>query len=247
MLILKEEDILKYNLEKELKISFQAIFSLKEEKIVSYEVFSKFDGENFNDLSTEEIIKKLENLDIVHILDFIVLEKIERYLTEKNISLCINISSKTIVKEEFLERIERLKEGVKNLQIEITERGRFSYTDFIHKIIRLNKMGIKVVMDDFPIASSNLENLLKTHIDGVKLDRELIKYMGNDKGKRIYKKVVDLLKAIGNEITAEGVETEDELNFVKEAGVDLVQGYFIHRPITEEEFIKKLKQKKECV
>lgn len=142
----------------------------------------------------------------------------------------------TIIREDFLEKLIMFKDGFNNLQIEITERGSFSYTDLIYRIIQLKKLGIKVIMDDFPMGNSNLENLFKTHIDGVKIDRDMIKYLESDKGKSIYKGIVKFLKELGSEITAEGVETLEELNFIKEIGVDFVQGYYTGRPISEIEF-----------
>lgn len=241
------ENILKSDLREIIQISFQPIISLRKGEIIGYKIFSKFVGENFNDMSVEEVIKMLEDIDLIHTLDFVILEKIRKYLIEENLTLCVNISPKSIAKIDFLEKIEDLKDGVNNLQIEITERGRVNYTDLVYKIIKLKKMGVKIIMDDFPVGSSSLENLLKTHIDGVKIDRDFIKYLQSPKGKRIYKSVVGLLKEIGNEITAEGIESESDLNFVKDIGVDLAQGYFIGKPISEDEILKILNSKKEDV
>lgn len=230
------EEILKRDLKEILKISFQPIYSLKDNKIVAYEVLARFKSEKLGVIDTLKAIELLERIGNIHVLDFLVLEKIKKYLTKKDKRICVNISPSTIVREEFLEKVEELKEGFESLEIEITERGEFSYTDLVYKIIKLKKLGIKVIMDDFPVGNSNLENLFKSHIDGVKIDMDFLKYLESDQGKRIYKSVVKFLKDIGNEITAEGIETESELNFVKSIEVDLVQGYFIGRPISEEEF-----------
>lgn len=230
------EEILKRDLKEIFKISFQPIYSLKDNKIVAYEVLARFKSEKLGTIDTLKAIELLERVGNIHVLDFLVLEKIKKYLTKKDKRICVNISPSTIIREEFLEKVEELKEGFESLEIEITERGEFSYTDLVYKIIKLKKLGIKVIMDDFPVGNSNLENLFKSHIDGVKIDMDFLKYLQSDQGKRIYKSVVKFLKDIGNEITAEGIETESELNFVKSIEVDLVQGYFIGRPISEEEF-----------
>lgn len=230
------EEVLKRDLKEILKISFQPIYSLKDNKIVAYEVLARFKSEKLGVIDTLKAIELLERIGNIHVLDFLVLEKIKKYLTKKDKRICVNISPSTIVREEFLEKVEELKEGFESLEIEITERGEFSYTDLVYKIIKIKKLGIKVIMDDFPVGNSNLENLFKSHIDSVKIDRDFLKYLESDQGKRIYKSVVKFLKDIGNEITAEGIETESELNFVKSIEVDLVQGYFIGRPISEEEF-----------
>ncbi|MEG0235304.1 EAL domain-containing protein [Cetobacterium sp.] len=230
------ENILKKDLKETTKIVFQPIYSLKSNKIVAYEVLSRFYNNRIGTVTTLTAIEVLERINCIYALDFLILEKIEKYLLNKNVKICINISPITIIREDFLEKLTVFKDGLNNLQIEITERGSFSYTDLIYKIIQLKKLGIKVIMDDFPIGNSNLENLFKTHIDGVKIDRDMIKYLESDKGKSIYKSVVKFLKELGSEITAEGVETLEELNFIKEIGVDFVQGYYTGRPISEIEF-----------
>lgn len=230
------EYILKKDLKEIVKIEFQPIYSAEENKIVSYEVFSRFYSNKIGTVSTLTAIEVLERINCIYTLDFLILEKIERHLLNKKVKICINISPGTIIREDFLEKLIVLKDGFNNLQIEITERGSFSYTDLIYKIIQLKKLGIKIIMDDFPIGSSSLENLLKTHIDSVKIDKDMIKYLESDKGKSIYKSVVKFLKELGSEITAEGVETLEELNFIKEIGVDFVQGYYTGRPISEIEF-----------
>lgn len=229
-----EEDLINYT-----NIVFQPIYSLNKKKVVAYEILSRFYNDKLKSLSTIKIIEILEKIECIHTLDFLILEKAKKYLNRRDLKICINISPQTIVRKDFLEKFNFSKEELKNLEIEITERGVFSYTELIYKIMQLKKLGVKVVMDDFPIGNSNVENLLKTHIDGVKIDKELIKYLSNAKGKGVYKSVVRFLKELGNEITAEGVESVGELNFIKDLGVDLVQGYYIGKPISEEQFLIK--------
>lgn len=233
------EKILKTELANYLEVVFQPIYSLSRKKIVAYEILSRFYKEELKALSTIEIIEMLEKIGYIHTLDFLILEKAKKYLNEKDLKICINISPKTIVREDFLEKFDFSTEEIKNLEIEITERGEFSYTELMYKLLKLKELGIKVVMDDFPIGGSNLENLLKAHINSVKIDRGLTKYLSSDKGKAIYRSIVKFLKELGSEITSEGVESEDELKTVTEIGVDLVQGYYIGKPISEEQFLVK--------
>lgn len=219
-------------LEKILTIVFQPVYSLEKNKIVSYEVLSRFASKN---ISTIEIIEQLEIMDKIHLLDFLVLKKVEKYLKKSDIKLAINVSFKTILRNEFINRLHLLK-GSKNLMIELVERGNFDYEDFNTTISLLYKLGIRVVMDDFPIGSSNVENLIKTQIQDVKIDRNLLRNISQEKEKKMYKGIVNLLKNRESIITAEGVETFEELEFLKKIRVDLVQGYFIGKPISEEEF-----------
>lgn len=227
-------EISEKELEEILTIVFQPVYSLKKDKIVSYEVLSRFALKN---TSTIEIVEQLEIIDKIHLLDFLVLKKVEKYLKNSNTKLAINVSFKTILRNEFINMLHMLKNS-KNLMIELVERGNFDYEDFNTTISSLYKLGIRVVMDDFPIGSSNIENLIKTQIKDVKIDRKLLRNISQEKEKRIYKGIVNLLKNRESIITAEGVETFEELDFLKKIDVDLVQGYFIGKPISEEEFSK---------
>lgn len=229
-------EISEEELEKTLSIVFQPVYSLEKNKIVSYEVLSRF---ALNNISTIEIIEQLEMIDKIHLLDFLVLKKIEKYLKNSNIKLAINISFKTMLKNEFLNRLHLLK-GTKNLIIELVERGTFDYADLNTTILLVNKLGIKVVMDDFPIGSSNRENFIKAQIQDVKIDKNLLKNIDQKKEKNTYTNIINFLKTKNSIITAEGVETSEELEFLKKINVDLVQGYFIGRPIPENEFSQSL-------
>ncbi|MBC2854521.1 EAL domain-containing protein [Cetobacterium sp. 2G large] len=225
-------EISEEELEKILSIVFQPVYSLEKNKIVSYEVLSRF---ALNNISTIEIIEQLEMMDKIHLLDFLVLKKVEKYLKKSNVKLAVNISFKTMLKNEFLSKLSLLK-GTKNLIIELVERGTFDYDDLNTTILFLNELGIKVVMDDFPIGSSNRENFIKAQINDVKIDKNLLKNINQKKEKNTYTNIISFLKTNNSIITAEGVETSEELEFLKKINVDLVQGYFIGKPISENEF-----------
>lgn len=229
------ENLLKFNLEDILKVAFQPIYSLDGE-LKSYEVLSRFYNENNDVISTIKVIKLLEKQDTIHELDFLILKKIEKYLKNGK-KIAINISPLTILMDEFLEKINLLNCNLSNLEIELTERGNFNYEKLIFRINQLNRLGIKVAMDDFPMENSSLETLLKTKISKVKVDRSLLRDINYPLGKEVYKGIISLLKTMKHEITIEGIETKEEFEFIKEIGVNFIQGYYIGKPILESELI----------
>lgn len=229
------ENLLKFNLEDILKVAFQPIYSLEGE-IKSYEVLSRFYNEDNDVISTIKVIKFLEKLDIIHELDFLILKKVEKYLKNGK-KIAINVSPITLLMDEFIEKIALLKCNLSNLEIELTERGNLNYEKLIIRINQLNKLGIKVAMDDFPMENSSLETLLKTKINKVKIDRSLLKDINCPLGKETYKGIISLLKIMEHEITIEGIETKEEFEFIKEIGVNFIQGYYIGKPILESELI----------
>ncbi|WP_297433706.1 EAL domain-containing protein [uncultured Cetobacterium sp.] len=229
------ESLLKFNLEDILKVAFQPIYSLEGE-IKSYEALSRFYNEDNDVISTIKVIKFLEKLDIIHELDFLILKKVEKYLKNEK-KIAINVSPITLLMDEFIEKITLLKCNLSNLEIELTERGNLNYEKLIIRINQLNKLGIKVAMDDFPMENSSLETLLKTKINKVKIDRSLLKDITCPLGKETYKGIISLLKIMRHEITIEGIETKEEFEFIKEIGVNFIQGYYIGKPILESELI----------
>ncbi|MCQ8212740.1 EAL domain-containing protein [Cetobacterium somerae] len=229
------ENLLKFNLEDILKVAFQPIYSLEGE-VKSFEVLSRFYNKENDLISTIKVINFLEKLDIIHQLDFLILKKIEKYL-KKGKKIAINISPLTILMDEFIEKINLLKCDLSNLEIELTERGNLDYEKLIIRVNQLHKLGIKVAIDDFPIENSSLETLLKTKINKVKIDRSLLNNIDCPLGKETYRGIVALLKTMKHEITTEGIETKEQFDFIKEIGVDFIQGYYIGEPILENELL----------
>ncbi|MGL4652189.1 EAL domain-containing protein [Cetobacterium sp.] len=229
----KLEKTLRYNLDDILKVAFQPIYSLEGE-IKSFEVLSRFYNEKNDTISTIRVIKFLEKINIIHELDFLVLKRIEKYLKFGK-KIAVNISSSTILMDDFIEKVTLLSGNLSNLEIELTERGTLNYKKLTERIEELNKFQIKVVMDDFPIKNSSLETLLKTEIKKVKIDRSLLENISSASGKEVYKGIVSLLKIMNHEITIEGIETKEEFDFIKEIGVDYIQGYYMGKPILEKD------------
>ena len=111
-------------------------------------------------------------------------------------------------------------------------------------IVILQNMGIKVSIDDFGTGYSSLAYLRKLPIDKIKIDRSFIQEVAtNDSDLTIVKTMVELSHGLGKRVLAEGVETQQQLQLLRNIGCDAVQGYFISKPISEEEFTKYLKRK----
>lgn len=227
------KEFLKKEIYENLELVFQPIFSIEENKIVKYEVLSRFNSCESKDMSTLEMIKILEKLDLIYFLDFLILDNIKKYLTKNDIKLSVNISPQTILKDEFTSKVLSLGENLNNLELEIIERSQIDVLTLNSKILKLKEKNVKFVIDDFPIKNSNLNNILDYSLDGIKIDKCLLKKL---KKESTYKNMIIFLKDLVNEITIEGVETAEDFNFVKNSGADFIQGYYIGFPIKESIF-----------
>ena len=99
-------------------------------------------------------------------------------------------------------------------------------------------------MDDFGSGYSSISLLEKAFYNIVKLDKSLVDSISDEKSNLreliIVRSLIDMLKQLDVEIVAEGVETEKQINFLKNLGVNTIQGYYFDKPLPREEFTKRL-------
>jgi len=124
------------------------------------------------------------------------------------------------------------------LEFEITESMMMHDTIKTAEVLgELRKIGIHVAIDDFGIGYSSLSHLKQFPIDIIKIDRSFIKDIPGDKAdEAITEAIIAMGKSLEITIVAEGVETLEQLQFLRERGCNQIQGYFFSRPITGDEF-----------
>ena len=124
--------------------------------------------------------------------------------------------------------------------LEITESAYTDDTSHIIEVVEnLRALGHKVEMDDFGSGYSSLNMLTSMPIDALKMDKAFIRNIkpGN-KDMKLVELVLEIAKSLEVPVVAEGVETEEEYKMLKEAGCDIIQGYYFSKPIPPEEFKK---------
>ncbi|WP_422486824.1 bifunctional diguanylate cyclase/phosphodiesterase [Gudongella sp. DL1XJH-153] len=154
----------------------------------------------------------------------------------KNISISINISGKMLGRSEWIDRIQEYILDCKSygrIVFEITETAIISDLEIsLVSLKQIHDLGIKLALDDFGTGFSSLTYLQKLPIDIIKLDKDFIWEIGVNEGKEfIIKAVIDLAHNLGMNVVAEGVETDEQLHFLKAAGCDYAQGYLFNKPM----------------
>ncbi|MCF6464851.1 EAL domain-containing protein [Clostridium sp. Cult2] len=156
----------------------------------------------------------------------------------------INISARQFQYYNFLDMVSRaLKEtGLepRYLGLEITETTAVSDIKYtINVLNRLKELGVFVIMDDFGTGYSNLSYLGEMNVDELKIDRSFIWDLEiNEKNRAISKTIILLAKQFNILVTAEGIESEKQVNILKELGSDTGQGYYFSKPIPAKELEK---------
>ncbi|MDP7592465.1 MAG: bifunctional diguanylate cyclase/phosphodiesterase [Litorilituus sp.] len=165
---------------------------------------------------------------------------------KRRVAIAINITAIEFQDPKLVTNIQSLmlkyQIQPKYLELEITEN--VVMTDIskaMNTIVSLQNMGIKVSIDDFGTGYSSLAYLRKLPIDKIKIDRSFISEVAaNDSDMTIVKSMIELSHGLGKRVLAEGVETAEQLTILRNLGCDAVQGYYISKPIAEEDLAKYL-------
>ena len=159
-----------------------------------------------------------------------------------------NFSRFDIVQPNFIENIEEIRQRVNvpvdKIRIEITESAVVEGSEYINFIVKkLKSYGYVVEMDDFGTGYSSLNVLKDINFDILKLDMKFMSNeQSNERGRTILASVVGMTSNLKMAIIAEGVESESQADFLHEIGCDTIQGYLYSKPISEEDYINKLKE-----
>lgn len=123
------------------------------------------------------------------------------------------------------------------IKLELTESAFFENISIMNNVIEaLHKVGIKVLMDDFGTGYSSMMMLKNVAIDVLKLDKSFVDDIGDDRSEKIISNIIYLAHSLQIEVTAEGVETGEQFEFLKSVGCDYIQGYYFGKPQPAEDF-----------
>ena len=160
--------------------------------------------------------------------------------------VAINLSARQFIDEDLLtDTLRALKDsGVDPslLELEITESMMMHNTEKTVQILsEMRRAGIRIAIDDFGIGYSSLSHLKRFPVDTIKIDRSFIKDIPGDKAdEAITEAIIAMSKSLKIKVVAEGVESLDQLLFLRARGCDEIQGYFFSRPVPAADFARLL-------
>lgn len=161
---------------------------------------------------------------------------------KKDFTISINITSEHITNKtlinHLMERIHEYGLPAKYIEFEITESMVIEdFDNAVENIARLKAYGIKVSMDDFGTGYSSLNYLKKLPIDILKIDKSFVDTMNQDeKDKVLIKNIINLAHGFQLKVIAEGIETAEQLEMLKEMKCDMFQGYYFGKPMSKNDF-----------
>ena len=217
-------------------------------KLLGTEALVRWEHPEKGSMQPGEFIPVFEKNGLVSDIDLYIWEqackrlKIWKERGRDDIYISVNISPRDFhflnVYQTFTELVERYGIAPKNLKLEITETA--IVMDFdrqMELITRLQQNGFIVEMDDFGSGYSSLNMLKDLHVDILKIDMAFLKKAKDEeRSKKILQMIISLSKQLGMPVITEGVENEEQVEFLAGVGCDMFQGYYFAKPMTVEEF-----------
>ncbi|MCC0679474.1 EAL domain-containing protein [Clostridioides sp. ES-S-0005-03] len=247
----KIEKEMEYALENNQFIMYlQPKYNIKSDKFCGSEALVRWQYTEKEFIYPSDFIPIFEKNGFITKIDMYILEqacKEIRTLFDKGIlplPISVNFSRVDFLKKDFITKIvnicDKYKIPYSLIEIEITESSMFGDTDTLFDVSRrLQDIGFIISMDDFGSGYSSVNMLKNIPLNVIKLDRGFfIDDKNIDKSQIVIKSIVSLIKQLGIRVVAEGIETKSQVEMLREANCDIIQGYYFSKPLPVKEFEK---------
>lgn len=234
--------------QKEFQVYFQPKIDTETLELIGAEALVRWQKPDGSFVYPDEFIPLIERSGQVIDVDYYVYREVFQFLArrikegKKVVPISLNVSRVHLQKMHILQYVKELLEEFpipcSMVEFELTESIYLDNTEQALEFIKgLHKMGIKVSMDDFGSGYSSLNLLSKLPIDIIKLDKVFLKEGEMQENDRIIIScVVDMAKKLKITSLCEGVETQEQSDYLKEVGCQMQQGFYFSRPIPQEVF-----------
>jgi len=232
--------------EHEFKLKYQPIISIETGHIVGVEALLRWTDSNDETYEPSIFIPVAEDSGVMHKINDHLFDEVnnaiatlDEHFNGNQLFISINFSSKQLMNKAYLSKLSQLDIDFSRLIIEITEKPMFkNYDKAKEHIMFLMNLGLRVHLDDFGTGFSSLAHLNKTSIDHIKIDHDLVRNLPNDESAlRIVKAIIHVAKSMNKQVTAEGIENQEQLTLLSDLGCDYAQGYYISKPLDIDQVI----------
>ncbi len=240
--------------EKQFELYLQPILAIRDGRVLGAEALVRWNHPTAGIVSPSDFIPYIENSALMLKLDEWVLHEACRLLgsikgdpeLQTPESLAVNISHQQFLQADFVDQVTAIlaETGADphRLQFDITETLLIKDAhDSVERINALKQLGIRFAIDDFGTGYSSLADLRQLPIDTIKIDRTFIRDIASDPNDAaIIKAILSMAQHLGVEVIAEGVETREQLQFLRDAECNFYQGYLGRPPMSAQTFREEL-------
>ncbi|NBN63356.1 putative bifunctional diguanylate cyclase/phosphodiesterase [Pannonibacter tanglangensis] len=223
----------------QFELVYQPQFSLHDNRLKGYEALIRWEHPTKGTISPDVFISVAEDTGLIEdIGDWVLRRACQEAATweDKSLRVAVNFSPAQFRAGETQKKVAKAiaESGLdpRRLEIEITESLLIADTDAVVETLEdIHALGVTIAMDDFGTGYSSLSYLSRFPFDKIKIDRSFIRTLGRDIGTdAIVTSIIGLGRSLNVQITAEGVESQEQVTLLRAAGCDLVQGYLFGRP-----------------
>ena len=236
----------------ELQIYYQPIFDVEEKRVVSFEALIRWEHPKFGIITPDHFIPLAEDGGLMVKIGKYIIKAVCKQIKELENAgfkqkIAVNISSKQLSQNHLEQTVKTIVKETnidpKQLELEVTESFLMDNIEETDKTIaNLKELGIDTAIDDFGTGYSSLSRLKKLSVSKLKIDKSFIDDIPHDADDVIITQmIITLAKQLKLDIVAEGVETKEQMKFLKERGCKLMQGYLFSEALPKEllfDFIK---------
>lgn len=226
----------------EFTMHYQPQVDLHAQELVSFEALLRWTSQEFGQVSPGEFIPLAEESGLIFPIGEWVIDQVCMQLADwknkgfSNVRAAVNLSSKQFQQPGIVKMIEKYLNkyhlSANALEIEITEGALQDTKETISILNDLKDLGIKISIDDFGTGYSSLSYLKQFPLDVLKIDQSFVKEMLYDKrDSAIIKTIVHLAHNLNLEVVAEGVETKEQAEFLRNVQCQKAQGYYFSKPL----------------
>jgi len=232
----------------EFELYLQAQILSKDEKLLGAEALVRWNHPQKGIILPEVFLSLAEEVGLLYKIDLFMLKNalkiIHKYnkSTQETFQISVNISNALFMHQMFISNVEKIveeyKEDVKYIELELTENITMKNENYSKEVIqKLKFLGFKISIDDFGTGYSSLSHLKMLKINELKIDKSFIDDIStNNTDKSIVKAIVEMSKALSLKSVAEGVESQEQLDILKDMGCNIIQGYYFSKPLSIGEF-----------
>ena len=218
------------------------------ESVAGAEAVVRYHHKDLGIVNPGKYINLLEETKLSHYLDLYVFEEVCKTLHKWEVEgiplipVSVNFAGATLrqesIADKMLHLIEKYHVRCEYLEVEVSESNNDMNQEMLAETSsKIRKGNVRVILDHFGAKDSSFSILSLMEFDGLKLDKSLItNIVGNARSRIVAQAVIDICRQLGASVQAAGVETQDQLNVLKELGCDYAQGTLFNKPITIETF-----------
>ncbi len=233
------EKLTKETIQKEIEPYFQPKVDIRDGRVIGVEALARWNSKEQGMIYPKEILPVLEENGMLPILDVSVLTKscktyvewLDKRLIERTFIVSCNMSYLTIEKFDIVAAVTQIHDNIgmpyRSLEIEIKEADFINHLEPINdKLVELAKLGVNISIDNFKADKTIMSQVAKMPVNVIKVDKSLLKGGITKKAREQFELVSTLTRRLNLGLIIEGIETEEEVQLMKEIPIYRVQGYF---------------------